>query len=222
MCGLAHRRRRSNQVRIDRGERRGRNRSAISSSARTSGRSAYCRAGKTRALANTDIMPTADFIRDRNVDFEAQSAPQDLAQGLRRDQRRDTIDASGNRASPAGRHCLQQHVPPWIRLAEGTCPGQRGGPTARHRAQWRRGRQRISIGLRSWPRGSDRRRGCHAGPRALRRAPAASQSLAAIHRTADASSSPPIRMPRMASLCRLRRDIANRRRRSCRRRAVWR
>ncbi|MCA8888013.1 MAG: 2-oxoacid:acceptor oxidoreductase family protein, partial [Parvularculaceae bacterium] len=28
------------------------------------------RKGATRAVANTDIMPTADFIRDRNVDFE--------------------------------------------------------------------------------------------------------------------------------------------------------
>jgi indolepyruvate ferredoxin oxidoreductase len=27
--------------------------------------------GKTRAVASTDILPTADFIRDRNVDFEA-------------------------------------------------------------------------------------------------------------------------------------------------------
>ena len=59
-----------NQVRIDRGEAE----AAILCDlvVGTDPRALYVmREGHTRAIANTDIIPTADFIRDRNMDFQS-------------------------------------------------------------------------------------------------------------------------------------------------------
>ncbi|NWG93108.1 MAG: indolepyruvate ferredoxin oxidoreductase family protein, partial [Parvularculaceae bacterium] len=50
--------------------------------------------GKTRAVASTDILPTADFIRDRNVDFEAHRRIKTLRKACG-DGHVATIDAAG-------------------------------------------------------------------------------------------------------------------------------
>lgn len=51
-------------------------------------------AGKTAAVASTDILPTADFIRDRNVDFESHRRIKTLRKACGED-RVSTIDAGG-------------------------------------------------------------------------------------------------------------------------------
>jgi indolepyruvate ferredoxin oxidoreductase len=50
--------------------------------------------GKTRAVASTDILPTADFIRDRNIDFEAHRRIRTLKRACG-DAHVETIDAAG-------------------------------------------------------------------------------------------------------------------------------
>ncbi len=51
-------------------------------------------AGVTRAVASTDILPTADFIRDRNVDFEPRRRVRTLQKACG-DDNVSTIDAGG-------------------------------------------------------------------------------------------------------------------------------
>lgn len=43
------------------------------------------REGHTRAIANTDIIPTADFIRDRNIDFQSQLRLKTIKNACRED-----------------------------------------------------------------------------------------------------------------------------------------
>ncbi|MEO1251077.1 MAG: indolepyruvate ferredoxin oxidoreductase family protein [Pseudomonadota bacterium] len=81
-----------NQVRIDHGEAEAV--IACDLVVGTDPRSlAVMRKGQTRVIANTDVLPTADFIRDRNIDFQARLRVKTLKEACG-ERNVDSLDAS--------------------------------------------------------------------------------------------------------------------------------